>query len=288
MNHITSIEARVAEHYSALSGQLRRAADYVVSNPVDVATRSLRSISATSEISPATYSRLSRALGFDSYEEMRERSRLRIGKKEPSFSDKAERLRAESNPQSSILQRQGHACIDNISALVSGMDNAKLEAAADRLRDARRVVLFGALGSTGIVEYMAYLARYFAPNWSLAGRMGASLGSSMAGLKADDVVLVVTKTPYVRRAVIAAELARDAGADVILLTDMHRCPAIPHATHAFIVPSESPQFFSSYVATLTLIETMIAMIVASSTEDATASIRAVEEKNQKLGEYWAE
>lgn len=288
MIHNQTLEERVAEHYGSLSGQLRKAADYVVAHPLDIASRSLRSISSESKVSPATFSRLSRALGYDTFGEMKDVSRRSVGQQVISLSDKAEKLRTGSTAGESMLQRQSDACIGNIQDFVSKADPLALKDAADLLRRANRVVLLGALGSTGIVEYMAYLARYFAPNWSLAGRMGASLGSDIAKLEAGDAVFIVTKTPYVQRSVTASNLAQETGVDVVLITDSYKCPAFRYATHAFVVPSESPQFFSSYVVTLVLIETIIAMIVAASEADTTASIQQVEATNQALGEYWSE
>lgn len=281
-----TIEDRVAERYAAMSDQLRKAADYVVAHPLEIVSRPLRAISMDSHVSPATYSRLARALGFENFEEMKDVSRRSVGQRVSSLSERAELLRSGSSDGQSMLARQGQACIRNIEAFLDRADQAKLEQAAKLMREANRVVLVGALASTGITEYMAYLANYFAPNWSLAGRMGASIGSQLATLGADDVVFIVTMSPYSKRAVTAAELARSAGSGVILVTDALDCPALRHATHSFVIPTESPQFFSSYVVTIVLIETMIAMIVAASEADATASIQKVEVNNQELGEYW--
>lgn len=259
----------------------------MLANPLDIASRSLRSISHDSKVSPATFSRLSRALGYDTFEAMKEVSRRSVDQQVVSLSAKAELLRAGTPSGQSMLSRQSEACIENIQTFLNRADERKLEETATLLREANSVVLLGALASTGITEYMAYLAQFFAPNWSLAGRMGASLGSQAAQLRKGDVVFIVTMRPYAQRAVAAAKLARAAQADVVLITDALECPALAHASHSFVVPTDSPQFFSSYVVTLVLIETLIAMIVAASEADATAAIRKVEAKNQELGEYWA-
>lgn len=288
MNHDQTLQDRVAERYAGLSGQLQKAADYVLANPLQIASRSLRSISAQSDVSPATFSRLSKALGYSSFEDMKDMSRRSVGERVMTLSEKAEQLRSGRHTGHSILQRQSKACIENIEAFAAETDEARLSQAATLMRKAPQVVLLGALASTGMAEYMAYLAHFFAPNWQLAGRMGASLGSRIATLGQGDVVFIVTKSPYAQRAVVAAKQAREAGAEVVLVTDSYKCPAFAHATHGFVVPSDSPQFFSSYVVTLVLIETLIAMIVADSEADATAAIQRVEAKNRELGEYWAE
>ena len=283
-----TLEERVAERYSGLSEQLRKAADYVLSHPLDVASRSLRAISSESKVSPATYSRLSRALGYDNFENVREISRLSVGQKVVSLSEKAERLRSGKPSGQSMLARQSQACIAKIENFQNSTDNRKLEQAAALMRKANQVVLLGALASTGFTEYMSYIAQFFGSNWSIGGRMGASLGSEIAKPGKGDVVFAVTMSPYARRAIGAVKLAREAGADVVLITDALACPGLAHATHGFIVPTESPQFFSSYAVTIVLIETLLAMIVATSEADVTAAIQRVEANNQVLGEYLVE
>lgn len=288
MTQTETVEERVAKNYAGLSGQLRKAADYVLTHPLDFTSRSLRAISLESDVSPATYSRLSKALGYQSFEEMKDMSRHALGRQVVSFSQKAEQLRRHQSSNSSMLERQSQACVKNIENFVSVTEEAKLERAAEMLKDADQVLVLGALASTGLVEYMTYLAQYFSSNWTLAGRMGASLGAQIATLQSKSVLMIVTKSPYAKRAIRAAELAKQKGADVIVITDSHKCPSLTYATIALVVPTDSPQFFSSYAVTLVLIETLIAMVVATSEADSTATIQEVEAKNQQLGEYWSE
>ncbi len=285
MNSEIRIEERVSQKYSDLSAKLRVAADFVVANQMEVATRSLRAVSSASAVSPTAFSRLARALGFESYEALRESCRNGLWDRGASFAERAERLRSTETETSSILEQHASACMSNISEMAGAIATDKLKYSVDVICKADSVVLFGAFSSTGIVEYMAYLAQYFSSNWTLAGRMGASLGSAMAGLSEKDVLLIVTKTPYARRAVLAAEMAKQSGAHVILITDSHACPAIRYADSAFIVPSNSPQFFSSYAATIALMETLVAMVVAQSGTEATKRIGKVEETNRNSANF---
>jgi DNA-binding MurR/RpiR family transcriptional regulator len=283
-----TLQDRIAAGYAGLSTQLRRAADYVAAHPMDVASRSLRAISVASELPPATYSRLARALGFDGYEQMRELCRLTVEQRVDGFADKAKRLGQGDSSAAGIIERQTSAVIANIQALQAELDPTRMEAAANALGRAGRVVLFGAYGSTGIVEYLAYLAHYSRGNWMLAGRMGGAMGASLVDMKQGDVLLVVTKSPYARRSIAAVDLARQQGAQTIIITDSHSCPAIAHADFAFIVPSDSPQFFSSYAATLTLLECLMALVVSRDPEGSSQRIREIEQRNDALGEFWSD
>ena len=285
---MTSVfEQRLSQHYEALSARLRQAADYVAANKVAVATRSLRAVASESALPPATFSRLSRALGYSDFEEMREEMRRGVSARVSSFSERAERLQsAHSKSSRDILDLHLEACVNNIRELAEAIDQDELAQTVDRLHAARRVLLVGNLGSTGVVEYLTYQMNFIAENWSMAGRMGASVGSSLVDLDASDALLVVTKPPFAKRGIHAARMASEQGAFVVVISDTYSCPAFRHASARFVVPTDSPNFFSSYTATLVLVETIAGMLVAKAGRAANLRIAAVEERNRRLEEVW--
>ena len=146
------------------------------------------------------------------------------------------------------------------------------------------MLVLGALGSTGIAEYMAYMANFLTDKWYMAGRMGASLGSGLTGLNKQDALVIVTKPPFARKVLLAAEVAKQNGAFVAVLTDSHACPALRHADSGFLVNTESPHFYSSYVATVFLVETIIGMLASRVGPEAMTRIAEVEERNRRLEE----
>lgn len=195
-----SFEHRLAEKYDLLSERLRQAGDFVAHNPVDTATRSLRSVANESGLAPATFSRLARVLEYESFEALREVIRRKINRRVNSIATRADRLQHDHRESAqSFFDRHRLACQANLEALATSVDSDRLERAVEQLHEARRVVLVGALGSTGIAEYMFYTANFLTSNWELAGHMGASMGSALAGLDERDVLLIVTKPPFARK-----------------------------------------------------------------------------------------
>lgn len=282
------IQDHVAHYYSSLSGRLREAADYVVANPVDVATRSLRQISVSTGLAPATFTRLAKSMEFESFEQLRDLCRNSVEVKPFPFSEKAARLVRERDAGESqpFLHRHISACITNIDVMSRHLDLDALERSADFLVNARNVVLFGAYSSTGIVDYFSYLSRYFAPQWRVAGHHGGSLSASLTGLDERDAMVLLTKAPFAKRGILAAKMASDHGVRLMLITDNHSCPALDYAETHFIIPSDSPQFFSSYVASLVLIETLIGMLVSRAGPQAKTRIEEIETSNRRYGEFW--
>lgn len=287
MAQASLIEDRIVERYSDLSNKLRTAADFVANNPIDVATRSLRSVAQSSGVSPATFSRLARALDFEDYAEMREAGRATVGHRLVPFAERAHALQHGDQGAAQFVERQTTACIQNIKYLQQEVSVDRLQRAVDALYKAKKVLLIGVLGSAGIVDYFAYQAQYLALEWTVAGRRGVSIPASFAKMDTNDVVVALTKSPYSTQTVKALKLARENGFRTIVLTDSHSSPALEFAEFAFIVPTTTSNFFSSYVATLTLIETMMAMLIAKVGPDAEARIQATHEQAFKLGETLA-
>lgn len=283
-----SFEQRLAAQYGSLSTRLREAGDYIADNPMSIATRSLRTLASEAKLAPATFTRLAHALGYDNFEELREVMRGQIGRRMLPFADRADRLQNDAlDTHESFLSRYAGACQENIAALAGSIEPGQLEAVADRLAKARRVVLLGALGSTGIAEYMAYIANFFGDNWEIGARAGSSLGATLAGLDERDAVLVITKPPFARSSIRGAIHAHEQGAYVALITDSRSCPALHAADASFIVPTDSPHFYTSYVATLFLLEAILALVAKRAGPRATERIAEVERRNRLLEEVFA-
>lgn len=282
-------EKRLALAYADLSDALRSAADFLVANPLDVVTRPLRTVSRNSGVSPAAFSRLAKALDYEDFEELREEMRDKIDRRVNNFAQRAEELQKQHDDgQNRFIDTHFAACQSNLNHALASLDQKDLEHCVDVLVNARKVLLLGALGSTGIVEYMSYMANFCADNWLLANRMGASLGGALSGLDGRDALLIVTKPPFASNVIKAARLAHKLGVVVIVITDTHACPALEYASVSFVVAADSANFYSSYVTTLFLIETIIGMVVGRSGAAAQERIAEVELRNRQLAEVWSE
>jgi len=285
-----TIEDRISEHYAELSTKLRTAADFVAGHPVDVATRSLRSVAQTSGVSPATFSRLARVLGYADYEALREAGRAAVGQKLIPFSERARSLRQPErrSEAADLLHEQARACIANIAYIDQNLSADRLEAAAEALHRAGTVLLLGSMGSAGLIDYLGYQAQWITSNWHVAGRNGTSTAAILSRMGPDDALFVLVKTPYAARSVNALRAARDKAVATIVVTDSHAAPALRFADHAFVVPTVSPNFFSSYAATLVLFEALVTLLLTKAGPEAEDRILAMEDQVRRLGENWSE
>lgn len=287
------IQDRIVKSFSGLSPKLRSAAEYINSHPEEVATHTLREVAETAGLTPPTLSRLARALGFDTYEELREVCRRELKRRHRILAEKADalvRLSSGKNDggKSSVFLLQAHSVIENVQKLMETIDGEKLKSAADILARARTVLLVGTASGGALANYLISMARLAFDNWRISGAGGALWSAEISKLAAGDAVFVASNRPYGNLTVRAAQAAREAGADVIAVTDALDSPFGPIASQCFVVRTESPQFFPSHVAAMVLVEGLMGMVIQRAGKRAAAQIEKMESTAFAIGEYWNE
>ncbi len=287
MGEAEIIQDRVSSRFGELSPQLKHAAQFLLDHPIEIATHSLRHVAGKAELSPPTFSRLARALGFETYEDMREICRGEVKQHGSKFAEKVKALQAldpdiaHKTPGNYVL-KQASAAISSIQELMANTDTQRLAEAADRLNSARNVLLIGAMSSRTLIEYLAYMADLALGNWHLAKPDGYSLSAAVSNLDERDAAIVVTQKPYARLSINAANLAAKRGAYVVAITDGIASPVLKSASAGFLVSTDSPQFFPSHVATLVLLESIMGMVVRRAGDAAHNRISAMEEIKGEL------
>lgn len=282
------IRDRIAVHHAALTPQLRVAADYIADHPAEVATRSLRRIAERINTSPATLTRLARALNFNNYEELKDVCRTNLKHQAQPIFERADILRRHHNTEymNPLLLKHTSAVINNIKAMVNNIDTSVLQNIADQISKADRVFLIGALGSAPFTRLWGYIAHMAFNHWYVVNDNEGEMASTLHSLDKQDFAIIITQSPHARWSVLAAREIQQTDCPVLVLTDSVACPVIQYAKHWIIVPDDSPQFYSSYVAMLTLIETIMGMVISRSDVETPKQIEAIVENKFRLGQYW--
>ncbi len=291
MAQTVALKDHLARHFSELSPQLQRAARYVSDHPEDVAMRSLRQVARKSGLTPPTYSRLARAIGFGQYEELRDSCRNEIQQMRLSLADRAALLQKTNNEnpekdRGSFAANHARSAVSGIQNLIDGLDSSQLADTADHLAQADNVFLIGSMSNRTMIEYLAYMAHMVAANWQVVGQGASSAPATLASVGENDAVLAITVSPYASETVKAVRFAAAAGANAVIITDDLQSPILRHAKFSFLTPTESLQFFPSHVAIVTLLEIIVGMVVRRLGDEGQKRINAVEQSNHAIGDYW--
>lgn len=283
------IAERISTRLDSLSPKLRRAGQFVLEHPEEIATRSLRNVAQQLGMSAPTFSRLADALGYDSYFDLREMCRAQLKRQEHQFAAKARALQDTTTPGDSscaFIVQQAKSSIANINNLLTSVDLGQIEQAAERLGAARKVVLVGSMSSRPFIDYIAYVASMGFDNWHILGDGPGAEAKLLYDVAPTDAALVISKAPYAARSLKSAKQLRDRGVHVIGITDDIGSPLCRFCNSLFFVSTETPQFFTSHTATLVLLETLIGLVVAKGGDAVRKRIAMIEAINFAEEEYY--
>lgn len=286
----TRILQQIADRLDELPPELRKAATYLLENRNAIGVGSIHAIAEAAKVKANTLVRLSRLLGFDGYEAFRSPFRDNIIQGKDNFPDRARWLQslAKGGETARIYGDMAATMLGNIERTYSGARPADIKRAADAIVRSRRTYVLGVGISHSVATNFAYLANMALDKvQALPSAGGVPLdGLVRAGNK--DVLLAMTFKPYRREVVEAVDVALEQGLTVIAVSDSAASPIVRRAQYAFVVPTDTPQFFSSIVAVAAFMETLMAFVIADADPQAIRNIAQFHERRHGMGIYWDE
>lgn len=277
----------LAEQLDDLTPEVRKAATYVLENPNDVGVSSIREIAEAAMVKPNTFVRMARSVGFQGYDDFREPFREEIRSGGSSFPDRARWLQSLSRggKLSNLYADMAASAINNIENTFATTDATRVKEAADAIVASRRTFVLGVGVNNTLAQNFAYLTDMALENIEAIPKSGNTAIDDLARAGEGDVLIAMTFKPYRTEVVDAFEVARAQGVTLIGFSDSPASPIITGSEYSFVVDSETPQFFPSTVATIALLETLIAFVIADASPDVIANIRRFHERRHALGIY---
>lgn len=288
MQSYREVQDHLTRAHPGLSPQVRKAAAYVLENPGEVATLSMRKIAAAAQVPPPTLPRLAQAMGFKTYESFKEVYRRQLQERSVAYSEQAGRLQQsqDGKDMAALWSAFRQASLTNIEHLFDTLDFDTISEVARVLIAARTVYVVGMQSSFASANYFQYVGYMAHSNWVLVRNRNGVLADEVVDLGKDDVLVAIAIQPCAHDTIRLAQMAQERGVKVIGITDSRTTPLAARSDFVLTVPCQSPQFFESYVSTTALLETILGFVVAKSGGDAVQSIDRVELCRRELGEYW--
>jgi RpiR family carbohydrate utilization transcriptional regulator len=229
---------RIQERYGTLRKSERIVADFLRNNSDKRLDSSITELGRTLGVSEATISRVSRALGYGGYPDMKlslaEGTRNRSAFVNlPLEIDETDSLVSTSGKLASLLM----AGLDGTQRM---LDAHRLELAVEALRKARKIVFVGVGGAAAICDEAAHLFMKAGLD-ATSYRDGYTQTIVAATLQAGDVMVGVSHTGTTETVADALVLARDNGATTIAITSNAASDVASAGTVALITWSAGHQ-----------------------------------------------
>ena len=289
MNHFDTVQERLTRLHPTLPPKLRRAATYLLENPGQIATESMRAVSASSGVALPNFARLAKALGFDTYNELRDvyRDRVQSGAI-GGYPERADRLQSsgKTSGDDAVWASFREAALSNVENVFSHVDTQRIAQIADNLLEKERIHIIGMQASYPFSAYLNYIGGMVASNFDLLGRRGGVIADDLVDIGDRDAVVCVAIQPCARATVQVARMAYGRGIYVVGITDSLASPLAAFSSDTLLTSCSSPLFFESYVGTTAVIELLIGFVTLRSGHDTVVRIAEIESERHRFGEYW--
>lgn len=290
IHDVDSTLKAIADLYPTLTPQLRKAADYVLENPVDIALLPIRQSSDKGGVTPSTLTRLAKTLGFERYNNFKDVFKQAMQTKVPvNYGNRAQSLQELSGPSRSnkVFKEFAESTFKDLENLFTDDTLKSLQLAAEMILKAQNVYALGFRDTFACAHHFAYVGRIAFPNFNLIRGHEGNLLSELAKIGEKDLVVVFGSDPYAIETVNSIEIVKDQGARLITITDDLRSPLAAGADVVFTVDTDTPHFFPTILSSIVLVEALLAECVTMGGRKMVENISRFEENLRRLGGYYS-
>ncbi|MEM7214535.1 MAG: MurR/RpiR family transcriptional regulator [Pseudomonadota bacterium] len=277
----------LANRLENLTPELRKAAAYVLENPMDVGVSSIREIADAASVKPNTFVRMAREIGFEGYDDFREPFREDIRSGTVSFPDRARWLQSirQSGHLGELYADMVSGMISNIETTFAGIDEQTLKGAAEAIWASRQTFTLGVGVNSANAQNFTYLASTGMVQFHAIPRPGSTATDDLAWADKRDVLIAITCKPYRREVLEAMKVAREQGLRIIGISDSPASPVITGSEFGFVVSADTPQFFPSSLSTIALLETLLSFVIATASPEIVDRVDRFHKRRHELGIY---
>ena len=272
-----NIVALMMQEYESFTRSERKIADYVLEHQQETQYISITDLSAECEVAVSTVSLFCRKLGLAGFNDFKlELARAALPAVPEASQSSGEITWEDSTGQ--VMGKVLHAAQDALNNAYHMLSETALERAADLIQRARQVVCLGQ-GNHSVVALAAW-AQFSTTSPKFKTIQDSHMQTVvLATLSPEDAVLYFSYSGATHEVLEAAEVIRNRGARLILVTRYLNSPASAYADTVLLCgPNEQPfQFGSSaaLIAQLYVVEVLLSEFIRRDPEGAERSRQSV-------------
>ncbi|OYX72786.1 MAG: transcriptional regulator [Caulobacter sp. 32-67-35] len=264
--------ARIQSTYKTLGPTSRLIADFILSQPDAVMRMSVTELSEQTGSSQGSVVNFCQNLGLSGFQQLK----LSLAQAVVQPVQYIQEDLARTDDVETICRKMFHAGIQALRDSMSVLDPKSVAAAVEAIRKAKRIEIYGIGSSAPIAEDAHYrMLRIGLDAKAVTDSHIQAISASRTG--PDVAVLTISHTGSTHETVVATQLAKEAGATTIALTNYARSPIQSHADVTLFTMARETMFrteaMTSRIAQLCVIDTLIAALALADYERATTTLR---------------
>lgn len=237
--------------------------EYVLDNETDACFMTSTEIAEKLEVSEASVIRFARALGFtgfmDFQKNLRKSHTERLGRISSAVAVPYERLQASmAHSDENYIQEFLMNTETNITSVIKNNPQDTFDRAIELLQTSRRKYIVASRANTGVASYFNLLLRHQVSDVIPTWESSVNVIDHMCDIGSEDCVILFSFPRYSEMDRQALQMAEDAGASIIVITDRPSAPMARFATVLLTVDVDTNTFFNSYVGVQLVMEILSA------------------------------
>ncbi len=283
MEELNEFKLRLEGHFQDLTKSEQRIASYLLANHDEAAFLPASDLAKRLDVSQATIIRFARAVGYESFPELRRCLQEMFRAKVTPATRLQRKLEDLKTGQGHVLTKTIDMELQYLAEAEHSIDAAGFDRAVDIISNAQRVFAFGVGPSRILADLVQIrLRRFGIPTYRLV-ESGRDLLDKLLLLKADDVVLAAGYHRVSGELVAVLDRAQEVGCPAVLLTDTLGA-MFKDKTAVILSARRGPvSNFHSLVVPMTILNAMILAVAMTKSEESMASLKKLQQMRAASG-----
>ncbi len=239
-------------------------------------------------ISDSSVIRFTRTLGYGGFMDFQKAIRKtyteRINSVSESITVPSERLKISIDKLGDdIVGSYFSNVMQNLQSCIRNNDAIDFEKAAELIIESKRKYIVTSRADSSIGDQMLLMLKHMLPDVYETSHPALNVIDHLCDITKEDCVVAVSFPRYSEMDRLALEMAYDAGAKIVLITDKASSPLAKYATQLLTVSVDSNAFFNSFVAVVFTLELLCTFISKKMGYSPEAKLELIDQYLSKVG-----
>jgi DNA-binding MurR/RpiR family transcriptional regulator len=245
-----TIEQLIRSRYDDLSPSDRKLSDVIVAKKKDLVAYSATELAQLAGVSKTSAARYFKRLGYQSFNDFRAEVRARFSSESPLSN--LERV-TQTDDQHPGFSSHVAADTRNLTEMLERLNSRDMDKALALLKKARRIWVVGYRNGYATAFYAHALFSHAKADVTLINEAADKNAEILADMAPGDVLFAIDFRRRTRLLPKVVNVARDAGASVVLLTYAPLSDLASQTNVVLTCPTQGLAIFDSYVAAMSIV-----------------------------------
>lgn len=281
---------RESIHNAHLTKTQKTIGQFILDNTSDACFMTSTDIATRLGVSESSVIRFSRSLGYKGFMDFQKNLRKTYQDQVYSISSSittpshriAKRAKLENNAE--YIDRHFKNAATNLENIFINNQLSSIEEAADIIMSSKHKYIVASRGNSSLGDYFLLYLKHMVSNVEATNSSAISPVDHMCNISKEDCVIIFSFPRYSSVDKINAQMAMEAGAKIIVITDKPSALLAKYANVLLTAPVDSSTFFNSMVAPQFITEALLEMI-SHKAKGIEKRLKRIDRYLDELGNY---